>query len=492
MNLQESIRRILREEYIPTETDYLGWGIPRKLYDELEDIGIKRWNKENDKVYIAEFQFDTKSVVFEILDSTGEAYFNSLFPIPSSYKSYHTKKIKDLPTSIKYFILRRFEQEWVNIMDKYDDDGKIIQENIRRILREEMELNPTERVYDYDPGRDTVPERLPFDIDKLVNSGVVFVTPAINGNPKSKNYKKWMKTPHTHLISLYNVENSSEDGWILKAITKRASTGQLKGNFVDKIYDGKYNQILWSLEKLGINPMDMLIDMNIQENIRRILKEESINLKKDPVSYYYYNYLNEKPIEYKELYLVPTWTGERIEWEVDNPNDYSYSRDLINEVLRDEFKSFCDITNTDYQKYYQLSSWMEKTPSCYISKKDRKHINVNGKKIKHIDFSGIRYGYEFDFDYKRTSVTSYGEELEVYVYGNITNLIKTDLQYDEKIDREEISPRYFINDMLESDYDLWQEKLYDILLPIYNIFYNNPRIFDNRYDFFNVGLQQTP
>ena len=275
MNLQENIRRILREEYIPTETEYLGWDIPRKLYDELEDIGIKRWDKENDKVYIAEFQFDTKSVVFEILDSTGEAYFNSLFPIPLSYKSYHTKKIKDLPISIKYFIRRRFEQEWVNIMDKYDDDGKIIQENIRRVLKEEMELNPTERVYDYDPGRDTVPERLPFDIDKLVNSGVVFVTPAINGNPKSKNYKKWMKTPHTHLISLYNVENSSEDGWILKAITKRASTGQLKGNFVDKIYDGKYNQILWSLEKLGINPMDMLIDMNLQESIRRVLREET-------------------------------------------------------------------------------------------------------------------------------------------------------------------------------------------------------------------------
>ena len=140
MNPQKNIRRVLREEYIPTETEYLGWDIPRKLYDELEDIGIKRWDKENDKVYIAEFQFDTKSVVFEILDSTGEAYFNSLFPIPLSYKSYHTKKIKDLPISIKYFIRRRFEQEWVNIMDKYDDDGKIIQESIRRVLREETEL----------------------------------------------------------------------------------------------------------------------------------------------------------------------------------------------------------------------------------------------------------------------------------------------------------------------------------------------------------------
>ena len=233
--------------------------------------------------------------------------------------------------------------------------------------------------------------------------------------------------------------------------------------------------------------------MKLQENIRRILREESINLKKDPVSYYYYNYLNENPIEFKELYLVPTWTGERIEWEVNNPNDYSYSKDLIVEVLRDEFKSFCDITNTNERLYNHFASWMKNIPNnCYISKKDKKHINVNGKKIKHIDFFGIRYRYEFDFDYKRTSVTSLGEELEVYVYGNITNLIKTDYKYDEKIDPVEILPKHFISDMLDSDYDHWQEKLYDILLPIYNIFYNNPRIFDNRYDFFNVGLQQTP
>ena len=150
-----------------------------------------------------------------------------------------------------------------------------LQENIRRILREDMELNPTERVYDYDPERDTVPEKLPFDIDKLVNSGVVFVTPAIDGDPESETYKEWTEEPHTHLISLYNVENSSEDGWIRKAITKRAPTKAFKGNFVDKIYDGKYNQILWSLEKLGINPMDMLIDTNLQENIRRILREDT-------------------------------------------------------------------------------------------------------------------------------------------------------------------------------------------------------------------------
>jgi hypothetical protein len=126
--------------------------------------------------------------------------------------------------------------------------------------------------YDYQEGRNTVPERLPFDIDKLVNSGAVFVTPAIDGNPNSKTYKEWLEEPGSHLITLWNVIKTSKNGWIRKAITKRASTKDWS-NFVDKIYDGKYNQILWSLEKLGIDPMDMLIDNEPKD----INEDESLN-----------------------------------------------------------------------------------------------------------------------------------------------------------------------------------------------------------------------
>ena len=64
MSLQENIRRVLKEGNIPTETDYLGWFVPKKLYDELETVGIKIPNKESDKVYVAEIHFDTKYVVF--------------------------------------------------------------------------------------------------------------------------------------------------------------------------------------------------------------------------------------------------------------------------------------------------------------------------------------------------------------------------------------------------------------------------------------------
>jgi len=66
-------------------------------------------------------------------------------------------------------------------------------------------------------------------------------------------------------------EHSSPDGWIRKAITKKSDTSGWRDNFIGKLYDGKYNQILWSLEKLGIDPNDMVIEDNsLQENINRI------------------------------------------------------------------------------------------------------------------------------------------------------------------------------------------------------------------------------
>ena len=70
----------------------------------------------------------------------------------------------------------------------------------------------------------------------------------------------------------------NKDSWIHKAITKKAPTNVWEQNFGEKLYDGKYNQILWSLNKLGINPEDMLVDdssykdeeTNLNEDISRV------------------------------------------------------------------------------------------------------------------------------------------------------------------------------------------------------------------------------
>ena len=128
-------------------------------------------------------------------------------------------------------------------------------------------------VYDYVEGRNTVPmsDRYNFDADKLVNAGVIFITPAMDGDPDSPTYKEWLDEDSSHLITLYNVEHSSPDSWIREAITKKSNTSEWKDNFIGKLYDGKYNQILWSLDKLGIDPNDMVIEDNsLQENISRI------------------------------------------------------------------------------------------------------------------------------------------------------------------------------------------------------------------------------
>jgi hypothetical protein len=224
--------------------------------------------------------------------------------------------------------------------------------------------------------------------------------------------------------------------------------------------------------------------------IRHILKEEKVSLKNDPLKYYYYNYLNEQPIEFEGLILVPNWDEEMIKWEVENPNDYSYSRVILKEVIQDEFKSFCSMTNTDYAKYYQYACWIENIPNgCYISKQDRKNIDKHGKQIQKIKFTGDDSRYVFNFDYERTSITCFSIEIEIYVYGNIPNLIKTNLNGGGTYP---VNPRHFISDMTDGDYDLWKEELFNILKDIYIVLTQNPRIYDDRMDYLDLGLQQTP
>lgn len=119
MNIRDRIKKILREENLPIETEYLGWEVPSNLYDDLKSIGVKRWDEDDDRIYVAEIQFDTKKVVFEILDSEGEIYDNRVNDIPPSYHSYYSFKLDDLPRRLKSYIIRRVKGEWVNTMNKF-------------------------------------------------------------------------------------------------------------------------------------------------------------------------------------------------------------------------------------------------------------------------------------------------------------------------------------------------------------------------------------
>jgi hypothetical protein len=102
MSIRNIVIKILREERIQTETQYLGWSIPEMFYDELKSIGLKY----DEKPYVAEIQFDTKSVVFEFIS-------------PDENSSFKNLKIDDLPRGLKTYIRRKLKDEWIDIMGKF-------------------------------------------------------------------------------------------------------------------------------------------------------------------------------------------------------------------------------------------------------------------------------------------------------------------------------------------------------------------------------------
>ena len=230
--------------------------------------------------------------------------------------------------------------------------------------------------------------------------------------------------------------------------------------------------------------------MSLRQHIKRVLNEEKISLKNDPVKYFYFNFLNKEPIEFKGLILVPNWDEEMIKWEVENPNDYSYSKVILKEVIREEFESFCSMTKTDYAKFNHYACWMENIPNgCYISKQDRKDIDKHGEEIKQVKFIGKDSRYMFNFDYEKTIIEAHGTEINILVLGNIRNLIKTN--YNETGGTYPVNPRHFITDMTDTDYDLWKEELFNILKDIYNIITTNSRMYDNEYDWLDLSMQQS-
>jgi hypothetical protein len=145
-----------------------------------------------------------------------------------------------------------------------------------------------ETTYRYKEGRNTVPDRLDFDTQKLIDCGAIVICQGMDGDPNSPTYKEHLNDGSSNLITLYNIEHAktkSPDSWILEAI-KHPISIEPKGwkNLSLDTYDGKYNQILWSLKKLGIPYEDVLKQNSLHESINRVKSimglNESVNLCK--------------------------------------------------------------------------------------------------------------------------------------------------------------------------------------------------------------------
>lgn len=229
--------------------------------------------------------------------------------------------------------------------------------------------------------------------------------------------------------------------------------------------------------------------MNLQENIRKVINEmraSSEMLSKNPIKYYFLNFLDQKKININGIYLHPLFLDDYIEWTVENPNDYSYNKWVIKDELQNEFKFFCNITNVDFERYRYKSSVVSEIPNnCYISENDKTAMNEAGKRIKKIRFEGIVNTYEFDFNYERFSLYSSNSEIDFDVYGYITNLKIIENQSGYKW---EPNPKTFLSEMSEDDYDLWRDEQYNILSPMINIFRGNRRFYDEELDYLDLTI----
>jgi hypothetical protein len=109
--MKSQIRKILKEEFEPTETEVLYWKLPKKMVDEL---GFELYN-EDDVVYIEEIHFDTQNVLFSfnVKNEWGEeTNYDDTIHIPGSFEGYKPIPVDKLPESVLTFILRRLSSSY--------------------------------------------------------------------------------------------------------------------------------------------------------------------------------------------------------------------------------------------------------------------------------------------------------------------------------------------------------------------------------------------
>jgi len=109
----------------------------------------------------------------------------------------------------------------------------------------------------------------PFDIKKLVNKKIIFITKPGNGQGGVEE-PNW--EGDASIITLYNMTKA--EPWMKQAVKSpmpQAISHVQK--LQDKLlYNGKYNQILWGIDKMGLKPEDFYLNTN--ESLRDWFKKE--------------------------------------------------------------------------------------------------------------------------------------------------------------------------------------------------------------------------
>lgn len=221
---------------------------------------------------------------------------------------------------------------------------------------------------------------------------------------------------------------------------------------------------------------------------RRLTENKKLE---NPIEFFYTNFLNKEPIEYKGIILQPTYHRfqNSITWSIENPEDYSYNGELLKDLVADEIRDFCSMTNLNFYELYKKVNILTNLPQnrCYLNEKDKNYVEDILKNKKKLEFSDGKYVYSLNFNYIKNSINIYSDIIDITTFGKV-NGFKVNIETGEKT---KIEPN-FLDEMSDSQYDNYREWQYDdFYSEVIGYLQQNPRFFNSRIDMFDVQMSLT-
>ena len=225
------------------------------------------------------------------------------------------------------------------------------------------------------------------------------------------------------------------------------------------------------------------------DNLGNVINEsEKKKTLEKPIKYFYKNFLNEKPIEYKGIILQPNYHEEYdvITWIIENPEDYSFNGELIKEVVVDEFRDFCSLVSLDFYGLYKRINVIENMPNgwYYLNKNDENFIKTTLKNKKYLEFDANKSQYMLNFEFVRYEININSDIIEITTRGYFEGVKINEDGKEEQVDD------YFIREMTDHEYDDFKEYFLfnDFYVEVLNRLRENPRFYDPRIDMFDLEI----
>ena len=283
--------------------------------------------------------------------------------------------------------------------------------------------------------------------------------------------------------------NSEDDASNIESWFDNIISKEIREMTNDNIIVLPYWKPDWNWEK---KEADIFIDSKKlkYDNLGNVINESNKNKKlENPIRYFYLNFINEEPIEYKGITLRPTYhqSEDIITWKIKNPEDHSFNGELIKELIVNEFREFCSLVGLDFYNLYRQTNIIKNMPNgrFYLNKRDKNFIETTLKNKNYLEFEINGSEYMLNFEYKNFGIHINHDIIEFGTSGYFHGVkIESDTGEEKELDYK------FIEEMSDRDYDEFREWLFNnFYYEIMTRLRQNPRFYDDRVDMWDFSLQ---